>query len=111
MPILTPSNFKDIVTATLSNPSILFVVDCKASWCGPCKAIHPFIKNLSNTMKNVIFMEVDVEDENHADTVNNFGVTAMPTFVYLKNGHVIDKTMGADQNKILETINKHASTI
>ena len=107
MTILSPANYKDILNASFANPTKLVVIDCKASWCGPCKVIHPFIKNLSNTMTNTIFMEVDVEDEDHADTVNQFAVTAMPTFIYMKNGRVIDKTMGADQKKIHETVLKH----
>ncbi len=107
MTILAPANLQDIVNATVTNPSKLVVVDCKASWCGPCKAIHPYIKQLAITMSNVIFMEIDVEDEEHADTVNKFCITAMPTFIYLKNGVVVDKVMGTDQKKIHDTIMKH----
>jgi thioredoxin 1 len=108
MTIHAPKSLSDILTASLANPSKLVVVDFKATWCGPCKAIHPFIKNLAATLTHTIFMEVDVEDEYHADTVNQFGVTAMPTFVYIKAGKVVDKTTGADQKKIVDTINKHS---
>ena len=107
MTILSPANYKDILNASFVNPTKLIVIDCNATWCGPCKAIHPFIKNLSNKMTNIIFMEVNVEDEEHIDTVNKFAVSAMPTFIYMKNGSVLDKTMGADQKKIYETILKY----
>lgn len=107
MPILHPSNYQDIFNASYANPLKLIVIDCKASWCGPCKVIHPFIKNLSDTMQNTIFMEIDVEDERHIDTVNHFTITAMPTFIYIKAGKIVDKTTGADQKKIYETILKY----
>lgn len=107
MTILAPANYQDILNVSYANPMKLVVVDCKASWRGPCKAIHPFIKNLSQTMQNVIFMEVDVEDEEHAFTVSQFAITAMPTFIYMKGGMVLDKTTGADKNKLVETINKY----
>jgi thioredoxin-like negative regulator of GroEL len=52
-------------------------------------------------------MEVDVEDEEHVDTVTQFAVSAMPTFIYMKNGKILEKTMGADQKKIYDTILKY----
>jgi thioredoxin 1 len=109
MTIHAPKSLSDILTASLANPSKLVVVDFKAIWCGPCKAIHPFIKQLSETMPNVIFMEVDVEDEAHVDTVNQLGITAMPTFIYIKAGKVVDKTTGADRKKITDAINMHSA--
>ena len=106
--IYQPRSLADILSVSQQNPGTLIVVDCKATWCGPCKAIHPHIQNMANTMQHVIFMEVDVDDEDHLATVSAFEVTAMPTFVYMKNGQILTKTMGANLQVITATVNQYA---
>ena len=106
--IYQPRSLVDILSVSKQNPTALVVIDCKATWCGPCKAIHPHIQNMANTMQHVIFMEVDVDDEDHVATVSGFEVTAMPTFVYMKNGQLLTKTMGANLPVITATVNQYA---
>jgi thioredoxin 1 len=109
MPIYQPSGYDEIIRVSKENPGKLIVIDCKAAWCGPCKAIHPLLVSLSDTLSHkVIFMEIDVDDEEHADTVQRFEVSAMPTFIYMKNGLIKAKTMGASIKQVQDTINLFA---
>ncbi|KAJ5223520.1 Thioredoxin [Penicillium chermesinum] len=72
------------------------VIDFYATWCGPCKAVAPKVGELSEKYQNVRFIQVDVDKMR--GVAQQFGVTAMPTFVFLKDGQeVADKRVrGAD---------------
>jgi len=80
------------------------VIDFSATWCGPCKMISPLYHELSGMeeFKNVVFLKVDV-DEN-PETAAKYGVSSMPTFVFIKSGEVIDTMSGANPGKLKEMI-------
>ncbi|KAJ3353854.1 Hsp90 cochaperone [Entophlyctis luteolus] len=78
--------------------SKLTIVDFTATWCGPCKAIAPRFESLSTQYSNVNFLKVDVDEMKSIATAHN--ITAMPTFVFFKNGETLDKVVGADINKV-----------
>ena len=60
------------------------VIDFYATWCGPCKMIAPQIEEMSNTMDNIVFLKVDVDEAE--DVAQEYNITAMPTFLFIKNG-------------------------
>eukprot|EP00468_Gymnochlora_sp_CCMP2014_P010410 CAMPEP_0167761210 /NCGR_PEP_ID=MMETSP0110_2-20121227/12042_1 /TAXON_ID=629695 /ORGANISM="Gymnochlora sp., Strain CCMP2014" /LENGTH=87 /DNA_ID=CAMNT_0007647861 /DNA_START=82 /DNA_END=342 /DNA_ORIENTATION=+ len=70
----------------------LVVVDFTATWCGPCQKIAPFFEELQTKYPNAVFVKVDV-DEN-AETSEQCGITAMPTFQFFKKGEKVGQTMG-----------------
>uniref|UniRef100_A0A1I8EU02 Peptide-N(4)-(N-acetyl-beta-glucosaminyl)asparagine amidase n=1 Tax=Wuchereria bancrofti TaxID=6293 RepID=A0A1I8EU02_WUCBA len=78
----------------------LAVIDFYANWCGPCRAISPYIERLSEKYLQVIFIKVNVEICRQTST--QFGINAMPTFVFLCNGREVDRMMGANV-EMLET--------
>jgi len=86
------------------------VIDFTASWCGPCKLIAPFYAELSDSEEvkqlGVVFLKVDV-DEN-ADTAQEYNVSAMPTFIFVKNGEVVDRLMGANAARLQEMVLEYA---
>merc|ERR1712071_680870 len=81
-----------ILSASASNK--LVVVDFSATWCGPCKMIAPLYEELSEDFSGAVFLKVDV-DEN-PEAAAKYGVSAMPTFLFIKGGEVKDKIMGAN---------------
>jgi len=83
----------------------LVVVDFFATWCGPCKMIAPKLQKMSEEMKEVVFLKVDV-DENE-EIATEYKVSAMPTFVFIKNKSKIDEFAGANEAKLKELISKH----
>ena len=83
----------------------LVVVDFFATWCGPCKMIAPKLEELSKEMENVIFLKVDVDE--CEDIASEYGISSMPTFVFIKNSKVLETFSGANYDKLKSTIQKH----
>lgn len=77
------------------------VIDCMATWCGPCKVIAPAIVKMSNTHQNARFYKLDVDEV--PDVAQDLGVRAMPTFVVFKDGEKVGEVVGANQ-KALEAL-------
>ena len=72
----------------------LSVIDFWAEWCGPCRAIGPVIEELSKEYHgkvNVGKVNVDLNPE----VSMNYGITNIPAFLFIKNGEVVDRLVGA----------------
>jgi len=95
-----------IICRRTSNYFISATCSFKPDRCGPCKMIAPLFKELSDNMDgDVVFIKIDV-DEN-PDTAAKYNVSAMPTFVFIKAGEVIDRLMGASPSRLQELIDEH----
>lgn len=85
----------------------LVVVDFFAHWCVPCTKIAPHLERLANQFKSqIVVLKVDVDQESEL-AMGRYGVSSMPTFVFLKNGKPVEQFSGADAAKIDETIRKY----
>lgn len=72
----------------------LVVIDFWAEWCGPCKMIGPIIDEISEEYKEKIVVgKVNVDDND--DTTGKYGIRNIPTVLFIKNGNVVDKVVGA----------------
>uniref|UniRef100_UPI00398F72B9 thioredoxin-like n=1 Tax=Pristiophorus japonicus TaxID=55135 RepID=UPI00398F72B9 len=80
----------------------LVVIDFSATWCGPCKGIHPRFLELAEKNPNVIFCEVDVDDA--TDIAENCEITCMPTFHFYKNGEKVFAFSGANRTTLEEKV-------
>jgi len=102
-----PETLEDVNSLVLRAGSAgqLVVIDFTATWCGPCQMIAPIYKELSSTYDDVVFLKVDV-DEN-PETAANYNVSAMPTFIFIKGGVVVERVMGADPSKLQASIDIH----
>ncbi|CAL2273957.1 unnamed protein product [Prunus armeniaca] len=86
----------------------LMVIDFTASWCGPCRFIAPFLAELAKKLPNVIFVKVDVDELK--SVAQDWAVEAMPTFMFLKEGKIVDKVVGAKKDELQQTIAKHVAS-
>jgi len=94
---LTDSNFKELV---LDSDKVA-IVDFWAEWCGPCKAIGPMIEELSKEYEGkAIVGKVDVDS--NPETAMKYGIRNIPTILFIKNGEVVDKQVGAVPKSVLE---------
>lgn len=84
----------------------LIVIDFTATWCGPCQMIAPVFKEMSEKIENVVFLKVDVDK--NAEAAAQYGVSAMPTFVFVKQGEIVDRLMGANAAKLMEMVEELA---
>jgi len=72
----------------------LVMIDFYADWCGPCQRIAPFVEELSGRYPDVVFVKVDVD--NCRQIGQMYGVTAMPTFIFLKSLQKVGELQGAN---------------
>jgi len=87
---LTDSNFEEKVLKS----DKLAVVDLSAVWCGPCRMVTPIIHELATEYEGrIVAGELNV-DENPTTTAL-FKVRNIPTVLFIKNGQVVDKQVGA----------------
>ena len=80
------------------------MIDFWAEWCGPCRMIAPIVEDLSKEYDGkAIVLKCDV-DEN-PDIALKFSIRNIPTLVFIKNGELVDKLVGAVQrSKIVEKL-------
>jgi thioredoxin 1 len=70
------------------------VVDFWAEWCGPCRMITPYIEQMAVEFEGkAIIGKVNVD--NCQGVASRFGIRNIPTVLFLKNGEVKDKQVGA----------------
>ncbi len=68
------------------------LIDCYASWCGPCQMISPIIEEIASENKEYRFYKLDVDD---AQTVTKeYGVMSIPSLLVFNDGKLIDKSVG-----------------
>lgn len=81
------------------------VVDFWAPWCGPCKAIGPILEELAGTFGDRIkFTKCNVDD--NPGTPGKFGIKAIPTLIFFKDGKVMEQITGmVAKNKLEDAIN------
>jgi len=86
----TDTNFQETV---LENDK-LSVIDFWAPWCGPCKMVGPIIDELSQEYDGKVSIgKVNVDD--NPEISQKYGVRNIPTILFIKNGEVVDKKVGA----------------
>ena len=87
---ITDANFEELVM----NSDKPVVVDFWAEWCGPCRMIGPVIEEMSTEYEGkAIIGKVNV-DQNPGVSAK-FGVRNIPTILFVKNGEIADKSVGA----------------
>lgn len=93
---ITTENFE-----SLKNGEKPLVVDFWATWCGPCRAIAPYIEELAKEYDGKIVVgKCDVEEND--DIVMEFGVRNIPTILFFKNGEVVDRLVGGQSKSAIQ---------
>lgn len=91
------SNYDELVAQ--GKPMVL---DFWATWCGPCRKVGPTIQELADEYEGqAIIGKVNIE-EDADDLVAEFGIRNVPTILFIKNGEVVDKVVGAAPKSALE---------
>jgi thioredoxin len=98
---------QDFLTMVQSEPGLI-VVDVFTTWCGPCKMIAPKVEAMAADFPSVRFVKVDAEK--HRQIAQHFKATGYPCFVLLKQTTEVDRVLGAREDELRSSIEKHAGT-
>ncbi|CAE6448985.1 unnamed protein product [Rhizoctonia solani] len=107
MSIVHVSSLNSLSTVLEGAKSQLVVIDFHATWCGPCHQIAPRYEHLAKINPQVHFLKCDVDAAQ--DVARHYKISAMPTFIFLKNGKQVDMVRGADPRSLEHAIKKHKS--
>ena len=69
------------------------LIDFFATWCGPCKMVSPVVDQIAAERPDIKVCKLDVDK--NLDLARSFQVMSVPTLVAMKNGEIINKTVGA----------------
>ncbi|KXT00489.1 hypothetical protein AC578_4063 [Pseudocercospora eumusae] len=78
----------------LAQKDTLLVLDCFATWCGPCKVIAPKVSAFADSYEKARFYKIDVDE--CPEVAQELSVRAMPTFFLFKNGEKVGEVVGAN---------------
>lgn len=101
--ISEPMSVSDTTIDSIINEHQFLVLDCWATWCGPCKIMAPLIDDLARVYEGKIaFGKLNV-DENPR-TANRFHVMGIPTLLLFKEGKLVDRIIGVIPRNDIEAI-------
>ncbi len=92
---ITDANFEELVI----NSDKPVMLDFWAVWCGPCRMIAPIVEEMSAEYDGkAVIGKVDVD--NNQEVAMKYGIRNIPTVLFVKNGEVVDKQVGAAPKQV-----------
>lgn len=81
--------FKDVISGNQ-----LVLVDFFATWCQPCKMMHPVLERVKHELGDKIrIIKIDVDK--HQQTAYQYGIRSVPTLMIFKNGKILWRQSGS----------------
>ena len=95
---LTAEGFDEAISA-----APLAMVDFWATWCGPCKILSPVVEKLAEEYDGKALVgKVDTDSE--MSLAQRFGISAIPTLIFFKNGAELQRSVGVVSEDTLKAI-------
>ena len=94
---------------TIINSNQLVLVDFFATWCGPCQALAPVLKDVKSELGaqvSIVKMDVDKNQE----LASQYQVRGVPTLLLFKNGKQVWRQSGVpSKNDLIQLIKQHTN--
>ena len=88
---------------TVKNSDKTVLIDFYAEWCNPCRMLSPIVEQIAEENPEYLVGKVNVDEQ--PELASAFGVSSIPYLVVMKNGVVVNKSVGArPKNQILEML-------
>ena len=79
----------------------LVVVDCWATWCGPCVRMSPIIDEVAEEFDDkAIIGKYNVDEQN--DLSSEYRIMSIPTILFFKDGKLVDRLAGSQSKDTLD---------
>lgn len=78
------------------------LVDCYATWCGPCKMLSPIIDELAQESNDCTFYKIDID--NAETIVSNYNIMSIPTLLLFEDGKLKKQTIGFKSKEELQKL-------
>ncbi len=76
------------------------LLDFWASWCGPCRMVSPVVDEIAEERADIKVGKINVDEQ--PELAAQFHVMSIPTLIVVKDGKVVNQTVGAQpKNQIL----------
>lgn len=99
---LTKKNHAELV----ENATKPVVIKVSAPWCGPCVQVQPIYHKLADELSDkYIFTQLNVDEER--ELAIKYGITSIPSFIFLKQGNVIEQLVGfVNREELLKALSR-----
>ena len=78
---------------SLLESETLLVVDCTATWCGPCKLVAPLMDQLANEYSDQVkVFKLDLDANRGVAT--RFKIKSIPAVMFFKQGELVETLIG-----------------
>ena len=69
------------------------LLDFWAPGCGPCRMVVPLVEEIANERSDIKVVKINVDEE--PELASQFQIVSIPTLLVVKDGNVVNRSMGA----------------